>query len=79
MEPEKFVTELAESASQKFISLLKSFILWYGLFLYTFFTSFETYQYAPLLIVVLIPLLINMMFFYRSKIVEILRSMFWRV
>lgn len=75
-EPEKFEKELSDKTSSSYVSLLTSFIGWYLLIIFAFFTTFQTTPYFPLIIAAGIPLGFNMLIFFRGKVIEIIRSFF---
>ena len=73
-EPEKFAMELSDKTSSSYVSLFTSFLGWYLLIIFTFFTTFQTTAYFPLILAASIPLGINMVIFFRAKVIEIIRS-----
>ncbi len=73
-EPEKFEIELSNITSSSYVSLLTSFIGWYLLIVFAFFTTFQTTPYFPLIVAAGIPLGINVIIFFRTKVIEIIRS-----
>lgn len=76
-EPNKLFDEVASETSSSFNSLLKSFVLWYIIIIFTFFNVFELFRlvnFDYFLIAVFIPASLVGLIFFRGPILSIIIS-----
>ncbi|MCH8907117.1 MAG: PQQ-binding-like beta-propeller repeat protein, partial [Candidatus Heimdallarchaeota archaeon] len=75
-QPDKLLEAKTEISLGDFKSLLKTFLIWYALILYTLFNTFQAFSLLPLLAALLIPALLSIVLVFRPPFLKMIGALF---